>query len=136
LVLVDGLDFIVGSTDWERGLFNLYNQLKQSAGSLVLASRRSPKALDIELPDLKSRLLGCSVFALGELSDEGKGRALSQVAESRGIQLSPEISHYLITRLPRDMHSLFAFLDELDRRSLQLQRKLTIPFIKSVLEAR
>ena len=43
---------------------------------------------------------------------------------------------YLVHRLPRDMHSLFDVLDELDHASLVAQRRLTIPFLREALEAR
>jgi DnaA family protein len=36
-------------------------------------------------------------------------------------------------RLPRDMPALFDLLDQLDEASLVAQRKLTVPFVKSVL---
>jgi DnaA family protein len=39
-----------------------------------------------------------------------------------------------LKRMPRDMHSLFAVLDQLDEASLVAQRRLTIPFIRDALE--
>ncbi len=41
---------------------------------------------------------------------------------------------FLQRRLPRDMESMCAFLDELDEASLAAQRKLTVPFVRAVLE--
>ena len=45
-----------------------------------------------------------------------------------------EVAEFLIKRISRDMHSLFAMLDRLDRESLVAQKKLTIPFVKGLLE--
>jgi DnaA family protein len=50
--------------------------------------------------------------------------------------LSEEAAAYLVHRLPRDLHSLFAVLDRLDEASLAAQRRLTIPFLREALEAR
>jgi DnaA-homolog protein len=36
--------------------------------------------------------------------------------------------------MPRDLHSLFDILDQLDEASLAAQRRLTIPFIREALE--
>jgi DnaA family protein len=44
-----------------------------------------------------------------------------------------ETASYLLRRLPRDMPALFDLLDQLDEASLAAQRKLTVPFVKSVL---
>jgi len=41
-----------------------------------------------------------------------------------------------VHRLPRDLHSLFAVLDQLDEASLAAQRRLTIPFLREALESR
>jgi DnaA family protein len=39
-----------------------------------------------------------------------------------------------LRRLPRDMVHLCAFLDQLDTASLAAQRRLTVPFVKEVME--
>ena len=57
-------------------------------------------------------------------------------AQQRGFDLPDETARYLQRRLPRDMRSLFAVLDELDSAALAAQRRLTVPFIKDVLALR
>jgi DnaA-homolog protein len=56
-------------------------------------------------------------------------------AQVRGFELPDETAQFLMKRLPRDMASLCAFLDELDVASLVAQRRLTIPFVREVMEA-
>jgi DnaA family protein len=51
----------------------------------------------------------------------------------RGLDLPVETANYLLTRRKRDMASLYALLDRLDLESLNAQRRLTIPFVKTVL---
>ncbi len=55
-------------------------------------------------------------------------------AERRGMTLVEEVGKYILTHCPRHMSTLFAALDVLDKASLAAQRKLTIPFVKSVLQ--
>lgn len=62
-----------------------------------------------------------------------KVEVLQHTAYQRGFQLSDETANFLITRLARDMHTLFEALDLLDKASLQAQRNLTIPFVKEIL---
>jgi DnaA family protein len=42
---------------------------------------------------------------------------------------------YLFSRVSRDLHALSQLLDRLDHASLAAQRRLTVPFIKSVLNS-
>ena len=63
------------------------------------------------------------------------GGAAEARAARRGLELSREAAAYLVHRLPRDMHSLCAVLDRLDEAALVAQRRLTVPFLREVLEA-
>ena len=45
-----------------------------------------------------------------------------------------ETAQFMLRRFPRDLPTLFALLDTLDTASLIEQRRLTIPFVKSVLD--
>jgi len=87
------------------------------------------------LADLRSRLLAAPVHQLRELDEAGQIKALEARAARRGLELSREAAAYLVHRLPRDMHSLCAVLDRLDEAALVAQRRLTVPFLREVLEA-
>jgi DnaA family protein len=41
---------------------------------------------------------------------------------------------YLTRRVARDMHSLFAWLDKLDHATLVSKKKLTVPFVRELIE--
>ena len=58
---------------------------------------------------------------------------IKDIAQAMGLRLSFSTAEFLIKRLNRDLGSLFSALVELDQASLEAKRKLTIPFIKSVL---
>jgi DnaA family protein len=47
--------------------------------------------------------------------------------------LSDDVAGYLLARLPRDMASLAAVLEVLDRYSLMRQRALTVPLVREAL---
>ena len=69
------------------------------------------------------------IFQLHGLSDEDKLRALQLRASRRGLHLTDEVGRFILNRGSRSMNSLFDLLEQLDRASLQAQRKLTIPFL-------
>ncbi len=133
LVCIDDVHCIAGDRAWEEALFNLYNRIRERAGNLIVSSRSAPAGLAFALPDLASRLGWGLVYQLQPLDDEQRLAALQQRARQRGCEMPAETGRYLLRRLPRELPALFAMLDRLDEASLVAQRKLTVPFVKSVL---
>ncbi len=134
LVCLDDVDGLAGDPAWERGLFGLYEGLRQGGGRLVVAADVPPAELAFDLPDLASRLKSGGVFRLHALADEACVQALQIRARFRGLELPDDTAHFLLARLPRSMAGLFAVLDQLDRAALAAQRRLTIPFVRLVLD--
>jgi DnaA family protein len=134
-VCLDDAQRIAGNATWERQLFGLHQSLEEEGGRLVMGADVSPNALTWGLPDLASRLRGGLILRLQALDDAAQSAALQLRAELRGLQLSEEVAQYLLRRLPRDMGTLCEFLDRLDRAALVAQRRLTVPFVREVLEA-
>jgi DnaA family protein len=132
-VCVDDVDAVAGCPAWERGLFNLINGVRGAGHRLVLASRGSPANMIFDLPDLKSRLLWGAVFHLRALDDETKLAALKARANQCGLELKEEAARFLLNNCQRDLNSLFGALARLDQASLAVQRRVTVPFIRSVL---
>jgi DnaA family protein len=134
LICIDDLDAAVGHPEWEEAIFHLYNRIYDAGGSIIIAAHDLPKSINIGLPDLVSRLSWGMVYQLHPLSDEEKIAVLNMRANRRGISLSEEVGKYILTHCPRHMSTLFAALDALDKASLAAQRRLTIPFVKEVLQ--
>ena len=101
---------------------------------MIVAANLAPKSLGLFLPDVVSRLVSGIVFQMQPLSDEEKLQVLIMRAERRGMTLSEEVGKFILNHCPRHMSTLFAALDALDKISLATQRKLTIPFVKTVLQ--
>ena len=134
VLCVDDVDAVAGDLAWESALFRLFNEASELGTRLIFAAASAPRRLDWRLGDWGSRAAACVVYQLRELGDDGRIEALRLRAAQRGLQLPYETSEYLLKRMPRDMHSLFAVLDQLDEASLVAQRRLTIPFIRDALE--
>lgn len=83
--------------------------------------------------DLRSRLGWGPVVALEELSQEQKRDWLQQRAGMRGFDISDEAADYLLRHYPRSMRFLSYALEELDRVTLQKQRKVTVPLLRQEL---
>lgn len=132
LVCVDDVDAIAGDATWEAALFALYEHLRAHGGMLILAARSGPVATGLKLADLATRLAAGLVYQLQPSTDAEKIAALRLRAQRRGLEMTEEVANYLLTRFPRDMHSLFALLDKLDAATLAAQRRLTIPFLRGL----
>ncbi len=132
LICIDDVDAMLGDDRWERALFDLINRCREQGACLILSATLAPEQWPVNLPDLRSRLQWGPVFQLKPLSDEKKIIALQLRANQRGLVLPDNVAQYLLTHFPRDLFTLFERLDELDKASLAMQRRLTIPFIKSV----
>ncbi|KTD18114.1 DnaA regulatory inactivator Hda [Legionella jordanis] len=134
LIAIDDIDVIAGDAAWEEALFHLYNKARaQEDTKLIISSSQSPASARINLPDLKSRLSWGLVVQLYELNDDLKIQTLQQHAQKRGFELPTGVGQFLINRCARNMSDLHQILDQLDNASLAAQRKITIPFAKTIL---
>lgn len=133
LVALDGLDAVAGNRDDEIALFDAHNRARDAGRSLLYAARATPDGLELVLPDLRSRLSQCARIALEPLDDVGRAEVLRLRAQRRGLQWDEAAIDWLLKRVDRDLVSLTALLDRLDRESLAAQRRLTVPFLRSVL---
>jgi DnaA family protein len=80
-----------------------------------------------------SRLGWGLVFHLAPLPDDVKAAVLKHAARERGIALADDVPAYLLTHFRRDMPSLMALLDALDRFSLEQKRAVTLPLLRAML---
>jgi len=134
LLAIDDLQRVIGRKRWEEALFHGFNRLRDAGKRLVIAADRSPRQLDVKLPDLASRLTWGMVFHVQPLDDAQRLGALQLRARMRGMQLPDEVARYILHRGPRQLDRLSDILARLDRASLSAKRKLTIPFVKQALE--
>ncbi len=134
IVCIDDLDVVAGREGWERAVFNLYNELLANGGQLIVAASMAPRECGFDLPDLSSRMSQLPTYALTMLGEDDRVAALQLRAEHRGLDLPKDTARFLLKRSRRDMTTLYTLLDRLDREALKAKRRLTIPFVRGVLE--
>lgn len=135
LVCVDDVQAIAGHREMEIALFDLHNRARDAGGGVLYAADAPPAALPLGLPDLRSRLAQCARFTLAVPDEAGRREILRERAIARGLDLQDAVLDYLFSRHERDLGTLTALLDRLDRAALAAQRRITVPFLKSVLAA-
>jgi DnaA family protein len=119
----------------QAALFMRLLAAREGAGQVLAAGSVAPAALGLR-DDVRTRLGSGWVFQVRPLSDEEKLAALAARAAARGFHLPPDAAAYLLTRCPRDLPNLLAWLDRLDRRSLERQRPVTVRLLRELLEGR
>ncbi|MBT8084398.1 MAG: DnaA regulatory inactivator Hda [Woeseia sp.] len=134
LICIDDADAIAGRDEWESALFDLYNQVADADGTLVVASSHTVRESGFAMPDLQSRFTQLTTFHIQPLDEDDRVQALQLRARHRGLELPDETARFMLNRSRRDMASLYSLLDRLDAAALQAKRRLTVPFVRDVLQ--
>jgi DnaA family protein len=118
----------------QQALFVAINDAREGGPRVLAAGNLPPARLSLR-EDLRTRLAWGLVYELHPLGDEAKRAHLAALASRRGLELPPEVSAYLLARLPRDFASLNSVMEVLDKHSLARQRGLTLPLVREALAA-
>jgi DnaA family protein len=131
LVVADDVETLDSTA--QQALFNAINAARDGQTPVLAAGGAPPARLELR-EDLRSRLGWGLVYQLRPPNDADKAGHLRAEAARRGLRLPDEVLAYLLSHLPRDLASLNAVLDALDRYSLASQRPLTVPLVREALQ--
>ena len=134
LLCIDDIDTAAGDRGWEEALLALLETSASRRARVLASAAALPSNIPFALADLQSRLSAATLYRLRELDDESRARALRRHASARGIEIPDDVVGYVLTRCRRDMPSLVALLDRLDYHSMAHRRRLTVPFVRALLE--
>lgn len=130
-VLLDDVHLYTASQ--QQTAFSWFVQAQSLQRPVLAAGSMAPAGLQLR-DDLRTRLGWGHVFGLQVLSESERRAVLRQSADARGVFLRDEVMDFMLTRFSRDLGALTELLDMLDSYSLQTQRAITIPLIKSMME--
>jgi DnaA-homolog protein len=131
LVAVDNVDRL--SVAGEQVIFEWFNRTDHRPDAMVLAADRPPGSLTAR-DDVRSRLGSGLVFEVLPLSDDEKFAAMQSYASARGLPPLDEIFRYLLVHAGRDMGTLIALIEMLDRYTLSQKRPPTLPLVRQILQ--
>lgn len=134
LLALDDLDAVGGDRDWALALLRLIDQRRSAGQGLLLSAAAPPEQLPLALPDLRTRLSACVVLGLQPLDDRERAALLGDRARARGLSLPDEVTRWILNTQARTPGALVDALEQLDRASLREKRRLTLPFVQSVLD--
>jgi DnaA family protein len=131
LLVVDAVDEL--DDDAQIALFRIFNTARMVGLALLLAGNAPPLHLALR-EDLRTRIGQALIYEVKTLDDEQKAAALRRHALERGFRVDDGLVNYLLAHGRRDLPSLMAVLDHLDRATLERQRPATLPLLKEVLQ--
>jgi DnaA family protein len=115
-------------------LFNAVNQAREAGGTVLAAGDAPPAQLALR-EDLRSRMGWGLVYEVKPLTDAERSLYLHGEAARRGLRLGDEVVAYLLSHVRRDMPTLRALLEHLDRASLEQHRAVTLPLVREALKS-
>lgn len=131
LLIVDDVDQLDAAA--QLALFRIFNTARVVGLGLLLACRKPPLKLKLR-EDLRTRIGQTLIYEVKTLDDEHKAAALRRHALERGLKIDDSLMRYLLSHGRRDLPSLMAVLDHLDRATLERQRPATLPLLKEALQ--
>lgn len=108
----------------ERGLFHLYNLMRERGGFLLLISAEPPARRSIALPDLASRLRAAPAVAVEPPDDELLGSIILKQLADRQLHAGAGVVQYLVSHMERSADAARRVVAALDRRALMERREI------------
>jgi len=132
IIIIDDVHLLAKNSEWERKLYDLYNDAQRYHWVLIISSL-SNELLLFQLQDWASRIKAGMRISLETVNQNSLKRIVELRSKLLGLKLKPEVLDYLLVHFPRDLSTQLKLLKQLDEQSLEQNRNITIPFVKSVL---
>ena len=133
VIFIESMEKFPSLKEWELGLFNLINACLLKKCKIFVSSKVTAKDLDINLADLKSRLLAFTAFELPEITEDEKLVAMKEAASRKGWELEENVLTYILTHTSRNLSDLMSLLNDLDTLSLEKKRKVSIALVRELI---
>jgi DnaA family protein len=114
-------------------LFRAFNAARFLGLAFLLGGGEPPLRLQLR-EDLRTRIGQTLIYEIQLLSDDEKAAALRRHAIERGMLMDAGVVHYLLRHGRRDLPSLMAMLNSLDRASLEQKRPPTLPLLRELMQ--
>lgn len=118
----------------EEHFFHLYNIAQEFGKTLLLILQQSLSFYAFGLKDLESRMKASPLFTIQGPDDQILKFLLMKQLSDRQIILDTQALEFLLKRIERSFDTIPKLVAQIDRQSLESQRKVTIPLLKEIVE--
>ena len=109
----------------ERAMFHLMNLARQDEAFVLMTTRLSPSAFEVELRDLRSRLRAVPTVSLLPPDDLLFRGLIVKFCADRQLSVDETVVSYLTSRIERSYAAARQAVDLLDTEALRLGRPVT-----------
>jgi chromosomal replication initiation ATPase DnaA len=114
-----------GDPELEKLVFHLLNQARETKGSILITTRQAPGAIEIALPDLRSRLRALPVAEIQPIDDALLSGLLIKLFADRQLTIDPGVIKYLTRHMERSAEAARQTVERIDRLALATHRKVS-----------
>ena len=115
---------------------HVINIVKEKNFKVLLTSRLSINELNIRLEDLKSRLLAYSHSKILLPTDDVLKGIIIKISRDKGLLLNDAVINFILSHIERSYSVISGFIDDLDQFALIKKKKITVPLVKKLIEAK
>lgn len=131
LLAIDDVDRLAPTA--QIALFNAFNRARGNGQSLLLSGPAAALGLQVR-EDLRTRIGQSLIYEVQPLDDAARAEILATLAARRGLRLADEVVDFLLRHGRRELASLVAVFDALDRASLEHKRPITLPLLRTLIQ--
>ena len=113
---------------------HLLNYKKEKKLKYLLTTTHSIGSLNIQLKDIKSRLLELPKATITLPSDKLLKGLIVKLLKDKGVVITNKLLEYTINRIERSYEAVNFFVQDLNKISLEKKKNISISLIKEILE--
>ena len=117
----------------EKLFYSILNHSKQLDSYVVVNSLTPMQDMKLKLEDLSSRSKEFLSLGIDLPTDDLLRVIISKSFSDKQIEISPNVSEYIIKNIERSYEKVFKFIKEIDDLSLSSGKSININLIKKVL---
>lgn len=115
-------------------LFYIYNTIKEHDAYLLLTAKNPPIRWNIQLADVRSRLLTINVLNIHKPDEDAIVGIIKQMLKQRGLEAQGSIVSCIANNVERSYESINYCINKIDSM-INKKTKLTLNLVKSVMES-
>ncbi len=130
-IILEDIDKLL--PEHEEKLFHLYNNVLNHKGYLLLTTSKPIISLNVKLPDLRSRLSAATVMNILPPDNELLKALIFKLFSDHQLTYQIGLVDFLIPRIERSFDAVSNLVEEINKKSFETKRNITIPFVKEIL---
>ncbi len=131
-LILEDADSLVGQLEGEKGLFHLYNLLKEEGRTMLVTLEQPPVRRSFALPDLASRLRAAPCVAIREPDETLLSAVLVKLFNDRQVRVDDAIIHYILMHMERSFEAAREIVDLADKAALKEKRAVSLQLWREI----